>query len=235
MEEQNLEQKTVSFDKTKFILPSSILIAAILISGTILYSKGFINFKSDQANIGGERIKVSVDDDPVLGNEKAKVTIIEFSDFQCPFCRQFWRDSFFNIKKDYVDMGKARFVYRDFPLSFHENAPLYAEAAQCANEQNKFWEMHDKIFQEQDKKGQGTISGIALEDVKSWAASLGFNLDQFNKCLITHKYKNEIDKDFNDGSRAGVSGTPTTFINGRAVVGSQPYSVFKSIIDSELK
>lgn len=102
-------------------------------------------------------VKVSVDDDPVLGKADAPVTLIEFSDFQCPFCRAFWKEALQQIKKDYIDTGKAKFVYRDFPLSFHPLAKPYALAANCANDQGKFWEMHDKIFEEQAKKGEGTI------------------------------------------------------------------------------
>ncbi len=245
--EQNFEQqlnqvesetKSV-FDKTKLILPGAILIAALLVSGSVVFyslntGKLGANLKQAGDSVVGEKVNVSIDDDAVLGNPKAKVTIVEFSDFQCPFCRTFWRDSFQQIKKEYLDTGKARFVYRDFPLSFHPASIPAAQASQCAKDQGKFWEMHDKMFSEQEKQGQGTIQ-FGVSELKNWASQIGLDTDKFNQCLDSGKYKSEVEKDFADGSAYGVSGTPTLFINGKPVVGAQPFSVFKAIIDGELK
>ena len=234
MEEQKL--------MTKLLLPASILIAAVLISGTLLYTKkSGPSGNQAGAGIGGQpvpqagaRVNVSADDDPFLGNEKAKVTVIEFADFECPFCRSMWRDSLPPIKKEYIDTGKIKFVYRDFPLSFHPGAEPAAEGGNCAREQGKFWELHDKIFQEQDKQGQGTIQ-FSAQDVKKWAAGIGLDTAKFNACLDSGKYKTEVAKDIADGTAAGVSGTTTTFVNGRSLVGAQPFSAFKTLIDEELK
>ncbi len=179
-------------------------------------------------------VNVSADDDAFLGKENAPVTIIEFSDFQCPFCRRFWKETLPQIKQAYIDTGKVKFVYRDFPLPFHAGATPAAEGAECAREQDKFWQLHDAIFQEQDNQGQGTIQFTA-DDVKKWAAKIGLNTSKFNQCLDSGNYKQEVEKDIADGSAAGVNGTPATFINGLLVSGAQPFAAFKVIIDEELK
>ena len=224
------------FDPSKLILPGAILIAAILISGSIVFY-GFMA----RGNLGGvaaggkEKVDVSVDDDPMLGNPKAKVTLVEFSDFQCPFCRSFWSEAFQQIKKEYIDTGKVRFVYRDFPLSFHQGAVPAAQGAECADDQGKFWEMHDKMFQEQAKQGGGTVQ-FSDVDVKKWAGQVaGLDLGKWNECFNSNKYQSEVEKDFKDGTSYGVSGTPTTFINGTALIGAQPFSAFKAEIDKLLQ
>lgn len=178
------------------------------------------------------RISVSTDDDPVKGAANAKVTVIEFSDFQCPFCSRFFSQSFGQIEKDYIDTGKVLFVYRDFPLdSIHPQAVPGALAANCANEQGKFWEYHDKIFQNQESMSDASY--------KAWAAELGLNTQQFNQCYDSKKYQSEVQKDFQDGAAAGVSGTPTFFIGSpskgyQQLVGAQPFAVIKQVIDAEL-
>lgn len=222
----------------KNFLALAILAAGIMISGSLLYSNG-VGVNSGTAQIkqdpqGNARIDVSADDDPSLGNKNAKVTVIEFSDYQCPFCRTFWKESFSQLKKEYIDTGKVRFVYRDYPLSFHPMAEPSAQAGECADDQGKYWEFHDKLFGEEDKKGQGTVT-YTVQELKLWASQIGLNQATFNKCLDSNKYKEEVQKDFNDGTSAGVSGTPSLFINGRIVVGAQPYASFKAIIEEELK
>lgn len=230
-----------SGDKYKLFLPISIIVAAVVISGAILYNKTVstkekttVSSSQNKNNQPTGPVDVSVDDDAVLGDNGAPVTIIEFSDFQCPFCRSFWKNAFVEIKKDYIDTGKAKLVFRDYPLSFHPMATPSAEGAECAKEQGKFWEMHDAMFEEQEKLGTGTIQYTA-DDIKKWAANIGLNAGQFNECLDSRKYKSEVEKDFADGGAAGVTGTPAIFINGRLVAGAQPFSVFKTIIEDELK
>lgn len=222
----------------KNFLALSILVAGVMISGSLLYVNG-VKTGSGPAQIkqdgqGNVRVEVSADDDPVLGNKNAKIVMIEFSDYQCPFCRSFWKDALSQIKKDYIDTGKVKLVYRDYPLAFHPMAEPSAQAAECADEQGKYWEFHDKIFAEQDKKGQGTIT-YTVQDLKLWASETGLDAGKFNQCLDSGKYKAEVQKDFDDGGKAGVSGTPSFFINGRLMVGAQPYSAFKAIIEEELK
>lgn len=219
--------------------PIAIVIAGLLITGAVVFSgKSGSEQKptvAGTAPTAPQEIKaVSADDDAFLGKADAPVTLIEFSDFQCPFCRKFWKDTLPQIKKEYIDTGKARLVYRDFPLDFHPGAKPAAEGTECAREQGKFWELHDAIFEEQEKQGDGTIQFTAL-DVKKWAAKIGLDTAKFNQCLDSGKYKQEVEKDIADGTAAGVSGTPAVFINGRIVVGAQPFSAFKIIIDEELK
>lgn len=238
MEANAAEIKKV--DWPRFILPGAIILAGILISAAIIYSNGGFDRLTAGGLDGSANIKDSVgsvkaseDDDAFLGEKNAPVVLIEFSDFQCPFCRSFWRDSLPLIKSEYIGTGKVKFVYRDFPLSFHPGAMPAAQAAECAEEQGKFWEMHDKIFSEQDKLGSGTVQ-FDINDLKKWAGQIGLNTTKFNSCLDSQKYAQEATDDQKDGQAAGVGGTPTIFVNGQAIVGAQPFSAFKALIDVEL-
>lgn len=172
------------------------------------------------------RAEVSADDDAVKGSPNAPVTIIEFSDFECPFCTRFYQQTLPSIEKNYINTGKVKFVYRDFPLGFHANAQKAAEAAECAAEQGKFWEMHNKIF-------DGGELGVAT--LKQYATELGLDTSAFSECLDSGQMTSEVQKDFNDGKNYGVSGTPTFFINGIEIVGAQPYSVFEQAIEQEVE
>lgn len=233
-------------------IPLAIVAAGIIIAGAIYVSNTGTKSSTGSAAITGPSgtndlapptslppqgstvAEVSADDDAFLGKESAPVIVIEFSDFQCPFCRRFWSDTLPQLKSTYIDTGKVKFVYRDFPLQFHQGAEPAAEGAECAEDQGKFWEMHDAIFEGQNAQGQGTIQ-FTKDDVKKWAAGAGLDMQKFNECLDSEKYKAEVAKDYADGTKAGVSGTPTLFINGRSVVGAQPLTSFSTIIDEELK
>jgi protein-disulfide isomerase len=175
------------------------------------------------------KIVVSIDDDPVKGSKNAPITIVEFSDFQCPFCARFYTQTLPSIEENYIKTGKVKFIYRDFPLNFHQYAQKAAEAAECADEQGKFWEYHDILFQKQSE-----WSSAGVEKLKEYAQNLGLDTAKFNECLDSGKYAGEVQKDYSDGSNYGVTGTPTFFINGIEVVGAQPYSVFQQIIEQEL-
>ncbi len=175
-----------------------------------------------------------------LGNENAPITIVEFSDYQCPFCRAWFKDTKGQLQTNYIDTGKVKLVYKDFPLSFHPMAQPYAEAARCAGDQSKYWEMHDKIFNEQSTKGQGTVQDFTATDIKKWATDLGLDATAFNNCLDTAKYASAVQANFTEGQQIGVSGTPAFFIGksdgtGQLVVGAQPYTVFQQAIDSLLE
>src|SRR3989344_4940012 len=232
--------------KNSLSIPFAIVIAGVLIAGAVFYSGSKSSVGTTQGSnptgqvAGGApqavaTVAASVDDDAVLGDPNAPVTLIEFSDFQCPFCRKFYKETLPQIKKDYILTGKAKLVYRDFPLvQIHPGATPAAEGAECAQDQGKFWEMHDAIFDEHEKQGSGTVQ-FTVDDVKKWAANIGLDTSKFNQCLDSGKYKQEVEKDLADGSAAGVNGTPATFINGRLVSGAQPFSAFKVIIDEELK
>jgi len=171
---------------------------------------------------------VSADNDPYFGPEDAPVQIVEFSDFQCPYCARFYQQTLTDLKAQYGD--KVRFVYRDFPLSsIHPDAEKAAEAAECANEQGKFWDLHDAMF------GNQTVTGVGLDAVTNMAGDIGLDMDKFNECVSSGKYADEVAKDLQDGSSYGVSGTPTFFINGVRLVGAQPLAAFTAVIDEELK
>ncbi|MBS3106680.1 DsbA family protein [Candidatus Woesearchaeota archaeon] len=167
-----------------------------------------------------------VDDDPMLGNKNAPVTIVEFSDFECPYCGRFHSQTFPQIKQEYIDTGKVRFVYRDFPLGFHQNAQKAAEASECADEQGKFWQMHEKLFSSGVQGGTATF--------KQYAQEIGLDMAKFNSCLDSGKYAGEIQADLSAGSQAGVSGTPGFLVNGQRIDGAQPYAVFQQAIEAAL-
>lgn len=167
------------------------------------------------------------DDDAIKGNKNAPVTIVEFSDYECPFCEKFYSETLPQIEEKYIKTGKVKFVYRDFPLNFHQNAQKAAEAAECAGEQDKYYEFHNKLFEE------GVGGGIGA--FKQYAKDLKLDTAEFNQCLDSGKMRAEVQKDLTDGQSLGVSRTPAFFINGKEVVGAQPFSVFEQIIEQELK
>ncbi len=169
------------------------------------------------------RIPVSVDDDPARGPEDAPVTIIQFADYQCPYCGRA-QDTVHKVLQTYGD--KVRFVYRDFPLSFHDRAVAAAVAANCAEPQGKYWEMNEAIMAKQ--------SALQEDDLVGYAKQVGLDLDKWNACRKDPAVVAEILKDQDDGSEAGVDGTPAFFINGILLSGAQPFSAFQEIIDREL-
>ena len=127
---------------------------------------------------------ISIDDDPILGDPDATVTIIEFADYQCPMCRAFWKDTMPRIKEQYVDTGKVQIVFRDFPQSVHPEASAAAMAAECAEDQGKYWEYHDKIFEEQDGRRRGDdVVRFRTADLKRWGKDVGLDTAAFNECV----------------------------------------------------
>jgi protein-disulfide isomerase len=170
------------------------------------------------------RQKVASANSPSKGSASAPIEMIEFSDFQCPFCQRA-NPTVDQVLKTYGD--RVRFVYRHYPLPNHPNARPAAEAAACAADQGKFWPYHDRLFANPSKLGDA--------DLKQAAAELGLNATQFNSCVDSHKFRAQIDADLRAGEEAGVNGTPAFFINGRSISGAQPYDVFKKIIDEELE
>jgi len=170
------------------------------------------------------RQNVSAAKGAVKGPAGAPIEIIEFSDFQCPFCLRA-NPTVEQVLKTYGD--RVRFVYRHFPLGNHPNARPAAEASQCAAEQGKFWEYHDRLFANPSK--------LSDADLKQHAAALGLDAAKFNGCVDTHKYKAQVDADMQAGEEAGVNGTPAFFVNGRMLSGAQPFDQFKRLIDDELE
>jgi protein-disulfide isomerase len=195
----------------------------------------FVAIAASPANAQGSRVFLGVDDDPMLGSADAKVLIIEFGDYQCPSCRVFWKDVEPRLKKEYIDTGKVKLVFRDYPIvQIHPEALLASMAVDCAGEQNKYWEYHDKVFREQYNKGDDLVR-FKADDLKKWAKETKVDQAKFDQCLDSEKYKNEVLKDKADGDAVSVQGTPTFFINGRVIGGAQPYPAFKNLIDELLK
>jgi predicted DsbA family dithiol-disulfide isomerase len=169
------------------------------------------------------RVEVGTGDGPIRGNPDAPVTIVEFSDFQCPFCVRA-RPTIARVREAYGD--RVRFAFRHYPLVIHELAPKAGEAVACANDQGRFWDMHDRLWQ---NPGQ-----IQPADLKSHAAVLGLDLEAFGKCLDSGRHASQVRRDTEEGARLGVSGTPAFFVNGRLLVGAQPFENFARVIDEEL-
>ncbi len=170
--------------------------------------------------------KVLEDDDPVKGDKNAPVTIVEFSDYECPFCARFYSQTLPQIEEKYIKTGKVKLIYRDFPLSFHQLAQKAGEAAECAGEQGKYFEMHDKLFE------NGVTGGVA--GYKQFAAQMGLDQAKFDTCLDTGAQAAEVKKDMADGAQYGVTGTPGFFVNGRLISGAQPFPVFEQAIEAAL-
>ena len=180
--------------------------------------------------------KTGITNDPFMGNADAPVVLVEFSDYECPFCGRFFRNTLSQIKKEYVDTGKLKYVFKDFPLAFHKKAPKASEAAHCAGEKGKFWEMHDLIYENQKQ--------MDIPDLINHAQSLGLDVKEFEECLTNSRHAAGIQKDIAAGKASGVTGTPSFILGklnkngevaGNVLRGAQPFASFKTAIDSLLK
>ena len=177
------------------------------------------------------RAKLNLEGFAMLGSKEAPLTIVEFTDYQCPFCQRFHTTSFAELKKNYIDTGKVRFYSRDLPLDFHPNAMRAAEAARCASDQGQFWQLRDVMEANPDK--------LDMNSLMADAADLKMNLDTFRACVESEKYKNAVQTDVMEAMKIGANGTPTFVIgkstsdgvDGELVVGAQPYPMF----DQKLK
>jgi protein-disulfide isomerase len=180
-------------------------------------------------------VKVDAGSLPVKGDKNAKLTIVEFSDFQCPFCKQYFDQTDAQIQEKYVKTGKAKFTYRHYPLTtIHPNAQIAAEASECANEQDAFWKFHDLLFQNQDTWSQQSATDV-INSFVDYAGQAGINADQFRSCVEAHKYKKKVDDDAAAGAQVQVDGTPAFFVNGYRLTGAQPFSEFEKVIEEQLK
>jgi hypothetical protein len=173
-----------------------------------------------------EEFKYLMDDDAVLGNPKAPVSIVAFIDYEDPFNKMFFDEILPQIKELYINTGKVSYTARDFPLSFHPNAQSAAEAAECAGEQNMYYEMHDKLFENGVENGFNSYLPPANE--------LGLDMGAFTFCLFSKAHEDEVKQDFADGVEYGVNGTPAFFINGELISGAQPFEIFKQKIEEKL-
>lgn len=211
-------------------LPISIIIGSLIIAGTIVYTRSPQEITPSGEELSGANSadeSAITEKDHMRGNSEAPVTIIEYSDFQCPFCSRF-HPTVQQILDDYPE--KIRWVYRHFPLDqIHAQARPAAEASECAWEQkgdDGFWEFTDLLFENQSRLGESLY--------KELAGNLGFNMDQFNNCFSSRKYKDKVEADYQEGIKAGVRGTPGSFVNGKSIPGAVPYETLKAAVEGEL-
>ena len=177
------------------------------------------------------RAKLNLEGFAMRGSKEAPLTIVEFTDYQCPFCQRFHTTAFGDLKKNYIDTGKVRFYSRDMPLDFHPNAMRAAEAARCASEQGQFWQLHDVMGANPDK--------LDMNSLVAFAADLKMDVGTFRACVESEKYKNAVQTDVMEAMKIGASGTPTFVVgkstpdgvDGEIMVGAQPYPMF----DQKLK
>jgi protein-disulfide isomerase len=208
------------------IIALPFMFALGLVTGYVIWGAGAVTpQQAAQPQDPYRRFEVSIDDDPMLGDAAAPITIIEFSDYQCSFCRKWHVETYDRLLAEYGD--QIRFVYRDLPLDgIHPDAISAAEAAQCAHDQNRYWDFHDALF---SMKYDLSVAAYA-----QYATELGLDTQAFNDCIASRKHQNEVAADAQAAYDLGVQSTPTFFINGIPLIGAQPYSAFKNLIDKEL-
>jgi len=226
----------MKFSSDAKLIASSIILAALLISASIYLSAPArqptspaqpATAPSSKSPAQPAPSSVNLSGTHVKGDPSAPVLIVEYSDFQCPFCAEFWRSTLPSIERDFISTGKARLAYKHFPIeNIHPLAETAAEAAECAGEQGKFWEYHDLLFANQ--------RSLSDEPFASFAANLSLDLSEFNACLEGRRKAEVVAAHQAEALSNGVRGTPTFLINGRQIVGAQPYAVFKSAIEDAL-
>lgn len=230
-----------SQQKKDYLLPGSIIFAALLISGALIYNVGRTNQPIESTNVaGGEKQPAVVEDFKIdakevvfLGNENAPITLVEFADYQCPFCAKFFEESLSLIKQEYVDKGKVKIVFQDFAFLGEESFRA-AEAAWCAADQGKFWEYHDLIFRTESLDNQENNGNLNLVQLKMLASQLMLDMESFSQCVDSRKYQQKVLSNIQKAKKAGVRATPTVFINNLKLEGALPYEVFKLAIEDEL-
>lgn len=212
-----------------FGLSVAIIIGGLVIALAMYLSRAAPHVQSTQLSAslpGGtpERVTVAIEaDDPVLGSTMAPVTIVLFSDFECSYCQDWHQQTLPALQREFLDQGKARLVFKDFPLSqLHPQAQLAAEAAQCAHQQNKFWEYSNLLTQEPSRLGEA--------DLRRHAELLELNTAAFNQCLTSHEQAAKVTRNVQAGIEAGVTGTPAFVINGELIEGAQPIEVLGQAI-----
>ncbi|MEK7120239.1 MAG: DsbA family protein [Patescibacteria group bacterium] len=213
--------------ENKWVMPLAIVAAGLLIAGAVIYSNK--NSSNGDPTVSDNPLKrISI-----LGDAKAPVSLVVYSDFQCPFCKKWHDETAQQIIDEYVKTGKVKIEYKEFAFLGQEsiNAAL---AVKCANDQGveSYLDYHDYLFDNQKGENQGQFS---INNLKRFAENLKLDVDKFNSCLDSKKYKDEVQKETGEGRAAGVTGTPSSLINGQLIVGAQPFDVFKKATDDALK
>lgn len=217
--------EVIKFSLSVWYLPAAFLLG--FLSAWLIWGRdsGVQNVADPSDEQPTVRREVQLDGDPSVGPEDAPITIVEFSDFQCPFCVRWHNEVYDDLMAKYD--GQIRFVYRDFPLyQIHPEAEPAAIAANCAGEQGKYWEFHGLLFNGGKELNVNTYN--------SYATNIGLDLGSFSQCLQDEKQRDEVSEDYEYATSLGVRSTPTFFINGLAIVGAQPLEVFVQAIDKEL-
>ncbi len=226
-------------------LPISILVAGVMISGSILYAmnRGPASPKAEVPTGGaptGQQPAVDrgallaiQERDVILGDPKAPVTIIEYGDYQCPFCVRFFEQTEPQIIEQYVKTGKAKFIFRDLAFLGPESVEA-GEAAECAKDQGKFWVFHDALYVAEGKDGQEHNGNLNRELFMQIAGQVGMNAAQFAECYDANKYAQVVQDVVKAAQSGGVNATPTSFVNAQMIQGAQPFASFKTAIDAEL-
>ncbi len=209
----------------------AIIAILVLLIGLFVYFGYFGKNKGDDGSIDIGKIKeqnsILASNSPAIGNENAYVTLVEFSDYQCPACVSFHNQIMGELKSKYIDTGKVKFVFRDFPLQeIHTFALKSAQASRCAREQGKYWEYNEILFKNSPKLDDGSL--------KQYAKNLSLDEANFTQCLDSGKYEEAVNSDFNDGVRFGVKGTPTTFMNGHILPGLPDKNQFFKVLEFEI-
>ncbi len=249
MEDEYFEQEAVDVEvsrpkKKDWLLPISILVAGVMIAGSLIYAVGSKSGGQNQGQtvvlgnnsapaVSGQLPLVG-NRDAILGDEKAPVTLIEYGDYQCPFCGRFFHQVESSLREEYIKTGKVRMVYRNFQILGAESIASGA-AAECAKDQSKFWAYHDELYTAETKDNQENNGNLNRDLFLMLAQNVGLDMTAFTSCLDSNKYIEQVKKETADGQIMGLTGTPTTYINGEQVVGAQPYSVFKTVIDIALQ
>jgi protein-disulfide isomerase len=220
MSESSPRSKHKSTSPFVFLLPVVFFLG--LGSGFLLWGRTASSAATSTPS--ARRINVSAGNAPSLGPANAPVTIIEFGDYQCPYCKLWHEQVYDRLMANYPD--QVRFIYRDFPLPMHPDALPAAEAAACALQQNAFWKFHDALFSQ--------AGGLGRPAYDQYARDLGLDLSAFDSCLDSHRTQSAINASAQYATGLGVDSTPTFFIDGIPVIGAQPYEVFQQIVDQEL-
>ncbi|MGH7472794.1 MAG: DsbA family protein, partial [Candidatus Methylomirabilales bacterium] len=197
-----------------------------LVFAILLMQLGVVETPAQSRQV--EDILTLLSQGPAKGSEAAPITIIEFSDFQCSYCRKFWKETLPRLEAEYVKPGKIRFVYRHLAI-LGEQSVSAGQAAECARDQGKFWEYHDKLFASQRP------FAFTMGNLKHYAKELGLDTVAFNQCLDSGKYSQRVDAETGLGSTLGLRATPSFFINGRPLIGAHPFETFQLVIEEELE
>lgn len=215
-------------------------VAAITLVGVVWYFGGPRGIETEKKTVAtsqkegsNERVEIAAGSAPSLGRRDAKVAIVEFADYQCPFCAVLHAGAEAAIMDEYVKKGKARFTFKQYPF-LGAGSVRAASASKCAQEQGKFWEYHDALFERQMQGAEENTGVFSVENLKRIAGDVGLNGGMFEKCLEGEKYTQAVLDEMEEGRQAGVASTPTMFINGRKTEGALTFDAYKTMIEEEL-